>query len=193
MTLLNRSLYPCRHATILVGSLVLAFAAPVRSQQVATATSDAPAAPVSSADSFPFEIGHAVKAGAAYTVEATQPATSKLTGQKVRLKIVTTEGLSKTTHDFTLATGKHKTVAQIDTVLSEVFHHFLTNPPPAAPGQEIGKIGDARYGGEVHFVAEPSNQLRFDNLTPGQPVRASYFSRTDVEALQTVLTGVPSA
>ncbi len=191
MILSNRPLQTCLHAAVGVGSFALAFAAPVRAQQVAPTAPDAPTA-VASADTFSFEIGHSAKSGAVYTVEATQPVTSKLTGQKVRLKVVTMEGLSRTTHDFTFATGKHKTVAQIDTLLSEVFHRFLSNPPPAAPGQEIGRIGDARYGGEVRFVAEP-NQLRFDNLTPGRPVRASYYSRADVEALQAALTGVPPA
>ncbi len=191
MTLHQRPLAPC-HAALLVGSLALALAIPAQAQQTAPSAPDASAVSASVGD-LPFEIGHATKSGAVYTITATQPATSKLVGQKVCIKVVDTTGTSTTTRYYAVATGKFKTVAQLDTILSEIFGRFLSSPAPAAPNQEIGKIGDVKHGGEVHFFADPSNRLRLDSLHPGEPTHTSYYSRADVEALQAALTGQPPA
>ena len=139
-------------------------------------------------DDFAFEIGHATRSGSVYTISATQPLSSRLTGQKVRLKIVETALAGTTTRYFTFATGKHKTVSQLDASLAEIFRRFLANPPPE-PNQELGKIGDVQHGGEVRFVATSSNILRFDNVTPDEPVRVSSYSRADVAALLESLIG----
>lgn len=183
-----------RRAAFCLG-VAAAFAVPTLSQAQGTAPvvpagTEAPAA-LAPLDVFAFEIGHAARAGAVYTVEATQPATSKLTGQKVRLKIVESVGLDRTTRYFTLATGKHKTVAQLNAVVTEIFRRFLATPPPAA-NAELGKIGDLRYGGEVRFVVESPDSLRFDNLAPNEPPRPSHYSRADIEALLIALTGSPT-
>lgn len=125
MTLAHRFFTPC-HAILLAGSLALTLAIPVRAQQLSPAFPGVP----ETVESYPFEIGHAAKPGAVYTVTATQPATSKLTGQKLCLKIVETTDARTTTRYYTLATGKHKTVAQLVTTLSEILQRFLSNPPP---------------------------------------------------------------
>ena len=167
---------------------ILLHSSPGRAQQPApVATGTEAATPPASADGFPFEIGRATRAGASYSVSATQPMTSKLTGQKIRLKIVSADPMGTTTRFFTLATGKHKTVAQLQVFLVGVFRRFLAAPPPA-PNQDLGKIGDLRYGGEVHFIAESPHDLRFDNLSPNEPARPSHYSRTDIETLLQVLT-----
>ena len=192
MTLHPRFPRPVR-ATVALGAVALLSITPLQAQQAApnppTAT-EAEAAP-KPAESFAFEIGHAANTGAVYSVYATQPATSKLTGQRVRLKIVTTSGFDRNTHYFTLATGKHKTVAQLNAFLVEVFQHFLAATPPA-PGQELGKIGDVKQGGEVRFVVASAKILRFDNLSPDQPVQVSNYSRDEVAGLLAALTGTPS-
>ena len=181
MILTYRFLAPC---------CAVMLAVPVQAQQTAPATPDAPAVSAS-VESFPFEIGHAARSGSVFTVTATQPITSKLTGQKMCLKIVDTTGTNTTTRYYTLATGKHKTVAQLTTTVSDILQRFLSVPLPTAPGQELGKIGDVQHGGEVHFVADPSDRLRLDSLHPTEPAHASFYSRAEVEAWQAALTGKP--
>ncbi len=173
---------------VLLGTIALIVgSASSFAQQVAPEASGAQA-PTVAAETFSFEIGHATRPGTVYTVSATQPATSKLTGQKVRLKIVETTGPDTTTRYFTLATGKHKTVAELDTLLVDIFLRFIANPSPA-PNQELGKIGDLKHGGEVRFVAVSADVLRFDNLAPNEPARASNYSRVDIASLQAALAG----
>ena len=140
---------------------------------------------------FAFEIGHAAKAGTVYSVYATQPATSKLTGQKIRLKFVEILGNNRTTHYFTMATGRHKTVADIDAILTNIFRRFVSEP--VTVNQELGKIGDLSQGGEIRFVTESADTLRFDNFRPNAPVASSHYRRADIEAFLAALTGVPSA
>ncbi len=176
----------CVGAAILLSPTITSWAqrGPVTSEAEIAATRKP-------ADAFSFEIGHAAKAGAVYTINATQPATSKLTSQKIRLKIVESSGVGITTRYFTFATGKYKTVAQLDATLAEVFHRFLATPAPAT-GQELGKIGDVKHGGEVRFIVTAADILRFDNLSPNEPVRTSEYTRTDIEGLLAALTGPPA-
>lgn len=134
----------------------------------------------------------------AYTVLATQPLNSKLTGQKLRLEIeesgvrdVTLEDgkviqqKGKYSRSVSVSTGKHKTLGQLCGILNSVFRQFLVG---AAANQDLGKIGDAKYGGELHFVAEGPDRLRFDYV-PNQtkPEDAVRFSRADVQAFGALL------
>ena len=185
----NRSL-SLPAAAFLSAGTVFAFAGPIQAQGPTTSEMTAMATPAPP-EAFPFEIGHAAKAGTVYIVSATQPATSKLTGQKIRLKIFERTGVDTATRYFMFATGKYKTVAQLDTILAETFRRFLATPPPAA-GQELGKIGDLKHGGEVRFIATSTDILRFDNISPNEAVRASEYSRTDIEGLLAALNGLPS-
>ena len=178
-----KSCPPPRSAALFAGvALTLAGVGPLPAQQSAES---ATAAPI---EAFSFEIGHAARPGVVYTISATQPTASRLTGQKIRLKLVETTGIDRTTHYFTLATGKHKTVADIDATLTDVFRRFLART--AVANQELGKIGDLSQGGEVRFVAETADDLRFDNLRPNEPAHSSHYRRADIEAFLAALTGV---
>ncbi len=181
---------PLRSATLFIGvAITLASAGPLLAQQAAD--TETPIRTPAPTDVFPFEIGHASRAGIVYTVSATQPPTSGLTGQKIRLKTVGTTVSNRTTHYFTLATGKHKTDAEIDTILTGIFRRFVTQTGVA--NQELGKIGDLSQGGEVRFVAESTDDLRLDNLRPNEPAHSSHYRRADIEAFLTALTGAPPA
>ena len=178
-----KPLPPLCSAALFAGvAISLLGVGPLPAQQPAETATAVPS------EAFSFEIGHATRPGVVYTISATQPAASKLTGQKIRLKLVETIGIDRTTHYFTLATGKHKTVADIDTILTDIFRRFLARPGVA--NQELGKIGDLSQGGEVRFVAESADDLRFDNLRPNEPAHSSHYRRADIEAFLAALTGV---
>ena len=149
MTSLPWYVIPRRAAFFLGVAAISLSPAPSQAQQTPPLTPTETTAPVS-AEVFPYELGHATRAGSVYSISATQPLTSALKGQKLRLKIVDAVTTGTDTRFFTLATGKYKTVAQLDVFLVDVFRRFLATPSPA-PNQDLGKIGDVRYGGEVHF------------------------------------------
>ena len=161
------------------------LSAPVQAQSPTASETEVQAAPAP-AEAFPFEIGRVAEATTVYTINASQPATSKLTGQKIRLKIVEKTGADTNTSYYTLATGKYKTVAQLDALLVEIFRRFLASPPSVS-GKELGKIGDLKHGGEVRFVAASADMLSFDKFSPNEPVRGTVYSRADVRGLLAAL------
>ena len=127
---------------------------------------------------FSFELGHAtLKPNPAltinYTVASTLPIASKAVNQKLRftveesgLREVTDSGgrtggqQGTFTHYLTINTGKYKTLDQLKSIVADVFRRFLATGASVAPNTDLGKIGDARYGGELHFVVEGPDVLR---------------------------------
>lgn len=136
---------------------------------------------------------------ATYTIYGSAPADSPLTGQRIRLSVAesglrdvtldngqTTQRQGSATHDITINTGKFKTIAKLKAIVAEYFVHFLSGP--LVLNQDLGKIGDAKYGGEVHFVAESPNVLRFDFVpSTASPENAIRFRRADVQGFVTLL------
>ena len=190
MTLL--SLVRGRQAAAVLTSCSLALAASRAEAQFTTqpaAPAAATAAPVPE-DSFPFELGRAVVdrsggASSTYTVTATQDYRSKMIGGKVRLSVLEKEAGGTTTHLLTINTGKFKTVAQLTGTLADIFRKDLDVP---AANQEIGKIGDLGHGGEIRFVAESNDTLRYDWAAPGEPVHSTRFKRNDIQVFLGILT-----
>ena len=160
----------------------------------AAATSDAPAATAvavnpSVEETFGFELGRATvdrdaASGSTYTVTATQDSRSKQTGAKIRLTVRDKDATGSSTHLLTLNTGKYKTVAQMTGLLADIFRKYLAVEPA---NQEIGKIGDINHGGEIRFYAASRAALRYDWLTPGEPVHSTNFKRADIQIFLGIL------
>ena len=192
--MIHRSISPGRKAAAVLASFSLALAAPRAGAQFASPTA-APAAPASSAepvpeDRFAFELGRAVVdrgggASSTYIVTATQDYRSKTTGGKVRLSVLETGAGGTMTHLLTINAGKFKTVSQLTGTLADIFRKDLAVP---AANQEIGKIGDLGHGGEIRFVAESNDTLRYDWAAPGEPVHSTRFKRTDIQVFLGILT-----
>ena len=107
---------------------------------------------------------------------ATQDYRSKTTGGKVRLSVLEKEAGGTMTHLLTINAGKFKTVAQLTATLADIFRKDLDVP---AANQEIGKIGDLGHGGEIRFVAESNDTLRYDWAAPGEPVHSTRWHQAN--------------
>ena len=178
-----------RQAAAILASFVLALAAGRASAQF-TAPSTAPAAAPVPEDTFDFELGRAVVdhsdgTRSLYTVDATRDYRSKQTGGKVRLTVVEKGAGGTMTHLLTVNTGRYKTVAQLTATLADIFRKDLDVP---AANQEIGKIGDLGHGGEIRFVAESTDVLRYDWVAPGEPVHSIRLKRRDIQVFLGILT-----
>ncbi len=168
---------------------------------VAKAQTDAPAATAV----FSTELGRATlkpNPGLTinYTVTSTMPLDSQAVSQKLRFT-VEEDGLREVTdsngqklerqgtftHYLTINTGKYKTLEQLKGIVADMFRHFLAGAASAAPNTDLGKIGDARYGGEMHFMVDGPDALRCD-YTPATPgVTTVQLKRRDVQALLDIL------
>ena len=161
-------------------------------QQPNPATAPAVASPLPEAApvNFGYELGHVAEDEAGthsvFSLRATQPSGSKLTGQKVRLIVEDTSAQGSKTRQLSLNTGKHKTVDQFCASLRDIFRKYQTIGAGAA-GQEIGKIGDIKYGGEIRFVAESPEHLRYDMITEGEENHSAQFTNSNVSVLIALL------
>lgn len=169
----------------LVGMTLLCPSLTLRAQ---TATV-APAAAVAP-ETFDFDLGTREMKGATYGVKATQPLDSKLKSQRIRFTARTSTADGSTTRYFTINTGKYKTVAQLDMYLRDVFAKFLAGAPA---NTEVGKVGDIKYGGEIRFVVESPDVLRYDTMTAGEPNASMSLPRAEVMAYAAILAGEPAA
>ena len=150
-----------------------------------------PAAPATAVapETFDFALGTQDGNGATYTVKATQPPDSKLKSQRVRFTSITKTADGSTTKYFTINTGKYKTVAQLDAYLHDAFARFLAGAPA---NTEVGKVGDIKYGGEIRFVVESPEILRYDTITAGEPNASLTLPRAEVAAYAAILAGEPA-
>ncbi len=144
------------------------------------------AATATAPETFDYILGTRDMNGASYTVKATQPPDSKLKSQRVRFTSVANTANGTTTHYFTINTGKYKTVGQLDAYLHDTFAKFLAGAPVNA---ELGKVGDAKYGGEIRFVVVSPDALRYDTVTPGEPDGSMTLPRAEVAAYAAILGG----
>ena len=187
--MIHRSLPTGKKAVAVLASFSLALLA-ARARAQFTSPPAAPAGALGAAapvpvtpDAFGFELGQAVVdrgggTSSLYTVAATQDYRSKTTGGKVQLTVVERDGRGTMTHLLTVNTGNYKTVAQLTAMLADIFRKDLDVP---AANQEIGKIGDLNHGGEIRFVAESNDTLRYDWMTPGEPPHSTRFKRNDIQ------------
>ena len=185
-------------------SLLLA-AAPTAPAQSTTTTATAE---TTIATSFPAEVGHATvkpnpRLTVNYSVVATQPIDSKAVSQKLRF-VIEEDGLREVTaasgetmqregrasRYLTINAGKYKNLGQLKTIVAGVFRRFLAGS--LAVGTELGKIGDARYGGEIHFVAAGPDLLRCDYVPDAAKDGGFQFKRRDVESLLALIDGTPA-
>ncbi len=163
---------------------LLALSAPTPSSAQAPAAPPPPAA----GEMLPVEIGRAAGKGgadgsASYQVLATAPLDSAAKGQ--RIQFVSREtGVGRSSTAYTVVnTGKSKTLGQLAETLGAGLRKFSAGG--AAPGQEFGKVGDLRYGGELRLVAVDANALRFEYNPP--TARPVTFSRADAAAFAGIL------
>ena len=161
--------------------LGLAFAAPALCAQAPVAPTAAATAPTS----FDYKLGSQTKDGATYTVESTQPVDSKLKSQRVKFTSVVPTGSGTTTRYFIINTGKYKTVGELGAYLRDVFGKFLGGAPANA---EVGKVGDIKYGGEIRFVVESPDVLRYDTMTAGEPNSSMTLPASEIKAYTSILT-----
>ena len=193
MTVNHRPAFVCAA----VATFVLGVLSPIHAQQPSTeAASAVSSLPAAAPVSFGYELGHVseIEAGteSVFSLRATQPSGSKLTGQKVRLIVEDRSAQGTKTRLLSLNTGKHKTVDQFCAGLRDIFRKYQTLGSNAT-GQEIGKVGDIKYGGEIRFVAESPEHLRYDMQTDGEENHSTQFSRSDVSMIVALLGQVPQA
>jgi len=106
--------------------------------------------------------------------------------QELRL-VASTEGATRTA---TVRTGKSQTLGETIRSLDDAFTRFLSGSGPIE-NELLLSIGDIRFGGELHVIAESSETLRFDYLKPygHESVR---FGRDEVAEFATFLEGQAS-
>ena len=164
----------------------------MRAQQPTTEASPVVASPVPepTPTNFGYELARIGQNEAGmrsvFSLRATQPSGSKLTGQKVRMTVEDTSPQGTKTRQLSLNTGKHKTVDQFCASLRDILRKYQTLGTRAA-GQEIGKIGDIKYGGEIRFVAESPEHLRYDMQTEGEENHSAQFTSSDVSTIIALL------
>ena len=155
----------------------------------------APSEPATvTASAFSYELGHAENSregvSATYSVRATQPFDSKLASQKIQLERNGSSPGVTTHRTLVVNTGKYKTVGADERVHRRgLFAAFYRRRP--RPGQELGKIGDVRYGGEIRFVAASADQLDYHVVSSTGQDNAGRFDGADVQAFLSILAGTP--
>ena len=174
------------------GGCLLGSAAGVRAQQpfVPTAPAVSEASPAPAPVAFSFQLARVAQSNAGvqsfYTLRATQPADSKQTGQKIRLTVDRTTPQGTTTRQLTLNTGKRKTVTELCATLRGIFIKYQSTRTGAV-GSEVGKIGDLKYGGEIRFVVDSPEFLRYDMQTEGEEDHSTKLSADEVSNLIALL------
>lgn len=182
----------CRCRWLLVPFALTTLAAADAQQpfQASPPTAPASAAPSPTPVTLDYDLGHIVQSRGdvrtVYTLRATQPRDSKQVSQIIRLTAEETDPRGTFTRVISLRTGKYKTVGQFCDVVRDILRKYVSG---TANGQELGKIGDLRYGGEVRFVAESPDALRYETKTQGQEDLVSKISADDVVNFVALLGG----
>lgn len=108
---------------------------------------------------FAYAIGNAKSADGmvTYGVSATAPSKSAEKGQQLKFVVTRMTGRGTDWNYFMLSTGKSKSMAQVQAMIAAA----LAKLPTAAPGTELCKLGDIKYGGELKLVVRGPNELEF--------------------------------
>ena len=131
---------------------------------------------------FAYAIGSKSAGANNYSISATAPRGAKLNSQTIRFAMKKADFGGQTWSFFLISTGKSKTQAQLEQLLGDAFRKF----PSAAPGTELGKIGDIKYGGEVRVVAEGRNAMVFAYNPPMNPANPR-LTASDAAAFAEIL------
>lgn len=174
-----------RNLTILLFTLGLcANASPAGAQQPFSPAAAAVAATGLGVETLPVEIGRATRGPTTYYVFSTAPAGSTEKGQKLQLLLRTAGPGGSETSFVVVNTGKTRTLAQLGQTLAGALRRFAAG---VAGGQEMAKIGDLRFGGELRLLTESPDSLLFQYIPPtARPVR---LNRTDAAAFAAILGG----
>lgn len=133
---------------------------------------------------FAYAIGSKTAGANNYSVSATAPRGAKQNGQTIRFAMKKADGGGQTWSFFLISTGRSKTQAQLEQLLADAFRKF----PTAAPGAELAKIGDIKFGGEVRVIAEKPSALVFA-YNPAMSSANPRLGPADVAAFAEILTG----
>lgn len=123
-------------------------------------------------------------AGASYSITAGGQSEQNRQDVQFRIERSPQAKSSTETAAVTLRTGKQKTVGQVLDLSRKVFQKFLDGQPAHTA---LGKLGSLEKGGEVIFVAESSDVLRFDFKSLETEPASIRFSRTDAAAFAAIL------
>jgi len=90
---------------------------------------------------------------------------------------------NQTTRTASVLTGKSKTLQQVTDGIKDAFSKFLSGAPA---NQELYKIGDIKFGGELRVVVESAEVLRFDYLKPSGN-EAIRFGKKEIQEFVSIL------
>ena len=174
-----------------VGCLLFGGVATALAQQPFIPTAPAVAAsPAPTPASFPFRLAQIALdengVHSVYSLRATAPIASREVSQKIRLIIEDTTPQGTTTRQLSLNTGRRNSVAQLCAELRDIFRKYMA-VRSSAVGSEVGKIGEIKYGGEIHFVVDSADYLRYDQQTAGEENRSTKLGANDVSNLIALL------
>lgn len=108
---------------------------------------------------FSHSLGSATAqdSGAKCSIGLTAPAGSPLKSQQINFVVERGDLSSWTTHEFPVATGASKSLADLQALLGGALRRGLTAPA----GSRLTKVGDIKYGGEVSLVARGGGAVDF--------------------------------
>ena len=108
---------------------------------------------------FPHSLGSAKAqdSGAMCSIGTSAPSGSTLKNQKLNFVLERGDFSSWTTHEFPVATGASKSLAELQDLLGDALRRGLTAPA----GVRLAKVGDIQFGGEVSLVARGGGAVDF--------------------------------
>ncbi len=115
-----------------------------------------PAVPAPSQE-FPNVLGpaRAADTGAVCVIGLTSPSGSPVKSQKINFKLHRPGAYAE--REFTVYTGTSKSLGQLQSLLGSA----LRQAPSAPAGTILVKVGDVRFGGELHVIAQEGGQVDF--------------------------------
>src|SRR5882757_7566247 len=135
------------------------------------AVTPSPVAPVRANFAFSFGSAPAGDSGATCSLSATVPKGSAEKGQLLKFvvdrKNAGPNGVGWQT--FLVATGKSKSLLQVQSIFRDAFVRAAVSPP----GADLAKLGDVTLGGEVRVVAHGGGSVEMaynPALKSGNPV-----------------------
>lgn len=95
--------------------------------------------------------------GARCSIGLSAPSGSPLKSQQINFMVERGDLSSWTTHEFPVATGASKSLAELQSLLGGALRRGLTAPA----GSRLAKVGDIQFGGEVSLIARGGGAVDF--------------------------------